>query len=495
MMNTERKGFSMSRLSFPLPFQVPFEVVIFVCVWFGVFLTRLPFLGPGYGADWDAWAMVNTARTLSTTGTYVASRLPGYPVPEIAESFLWRAGPVAIDGATACIGALGTAFFALTLRNFRSPDFVAGAFAVAFTPVIYVSSTTSLDYVWALSFLLASYYYCLRRQLIVSGVLLGLAIGSRITSGAMLFPLVLTQLEFISIERDVTAFLKISLPAVVVGIAAFLPVVMRYGPYFLTFSENGYPPIWAVVANMTVFTWGSVGCVALLGAVTVIVTRGFYPSSTASITRALRPRIVWAWLLAMTLYLIAFLRLPHKPGYLLPLVPFVILFLGRWLDRQWFIGFCSAIIVSPLILSVLSVSLMTIYGGPTLSRFARERTILGQGFVIDPLKGPILSDHSERTNDAIITDAAVRFGSGLQHQSIIVAGRWLTEVRFSAYSHDSTNVEYVDDLRQSDAVRVARFHLGLYYLPGIDIYSRAETGISLQKLGGKPLPITIPRSS
>ena len=53
-----------------------------------VFLSRVPFLLPGYGWDSDAWLIAGTARKIAQTGRYHESRLPGYPVHEVASAFL-----------------------------------------------------------------------------------------------------------------------------------------------------------------------------------------------------------------------------------------------------------------------------------------------------------------------------------------------------------------------------------------------------------------------
>ena len=58
-----------------------------------VFASRLPFLGPGYGFDPDAWRVAFAARDIVTSGHYEASRFPGYPVQEIASALLLRGGP------------------------------------------------------------------------------------------------------------------------------------------------------------------------------------------------------------------------------------------------------------------------------------------------------------------------------------------------------------------------------------------------------------------
>jgi hypothetical protein len=45
-----------------------------------VLVSGVPFLGPGYGPDPEAWRVAWAARVIATTGHYEASRFPGYPL-------------------------------------------------------------------------------------------------------------------------------------------------------------------------------------------------------------------------------------------------------------------------------------------------------------------------------------------------------------------------------------------------------------------------------
>src|SRR5579875_145893 len=47
-------------------------------------LSRLPWVGLGYGSDPDAWRVAMSARYLLQHASYLPSRLPGYPVHDIA---------------------------------------------------------------------------------------------------------------------------------------------------------------------------------------------------------------------------------------------------------------------------------------------------------------------------------------------------------------------------------------------------------------------------
>ena len=200
--------------------------LVFVAVAVVVLASRLPFLDAGFGTDPDAWRMALASRHLASAGEYEASRLPGYPVPEIVGA-LACGEAMALNGLVAVLSALGAAFFALTLRKLGSRDGVAAALALAMVPVVYINSTCAMDYVWALAFALASLYFVVAACPLAAGVLLGLAIGCRMTSGALLVPLCILLVRGGGTRRVAVDILKLIGASLLVGAVAFVPVALR----------------------------------------------------------------------------------------------------------------------------------------------------------------------------------------------------------------------------------------------------------------------------
>jgi uncharacterized membrane protein len=106
-------------------------------------------------------------------------------------SLFWKEGAVAFNAATAVMSALAVLFFALSMDRLGIAGILEASAALAFAPVIFVNSTSALDYLWALAFILGGFYFVLERRPILAGIFLGLAIGTRITSGAMVVPLLI----------------------------------------------------------------------------------------------------------------------------------------------------------------------------------------------------------------------------------------------------------------------------------------------------------------
>ena len=174
----------------------------FISLFLIVFISRLPFLNAGYGIEEDSWGIAIAAFHTKISGIYEPSRFPGHPVQELIYSTLWGAGPRVFNGLCVLFSAIGVLFFSLILKHFQFRHYFLAALAFAFVPVYFISSTYTIDFVWTEAFVLVSFYYLLKNKFIVSGIFLGLAIGCRITSGAMLFPFLIIIIYNMTIKTQ-----------------------------------------------------------------------------------------------------------------------------------------------------------------------------------------------------------------------------------------------------------------------------------------------------
>ena len=103
-------------------------------------------------------------------------------------SWLWRGGPWALNGASAVCSVVAVWSFVACARRLGCRDALLAGLALATTPVFFINSVTAKDYVWALAFI-GSLFCVLDRRPRIAGLLLGLAVGCRLTSAAMVVPL------------------------------------------------------------------------------------------------------------------------------------------------------------------------------------------------------------------------------------------------------------------------------------------------------------------
>jgi hypothetical protein len=327
----------------------------------GIFLlVRLPWLWTGYGAETDAYRVALSGLHLWQSGEYLPSRLPGYPVHELLMAPLVRVGgSIATDAATALIALVGVLILARIACELDEPSPGLVVLGMAFTPFLIINSVETKDYLWALTGMLAAYLALVHDRPVPAGLLLGLAIGCRITSGLFALPLLLLLVD----RRSWRASGGFVISASVTAFIVFLPVTLQYGTHFFAYADSRISPD-IVIRSIGQYSIGAFGAIATAVALAL---------SWRNVRRlgpiALRDVHVRIWLVAIGLYLLAFLRLPIDIAYLIPVYPFGFLILGRVLQRALFAGVLVAIVASGLL--DLDLSQMHNFNMVTFARTAR----------------------------------------------------------------------------------------------------------------------------
>ncbi len=474
-----REGLSTAR---PRPSPADFQIFLLSATL--ALLMRLPFLGAGYGADPDSWRVAWAARVIGATGHYEASRFPGYPLHELASSLIWKGGPLALNGVSALIGALGAGFFALTLRRLGSRNGLLASLAMASTPVVFIAGVSAMDYSWSLGFALAGLDFALRRRPLVAGVLGGLAIASRLTSAAWLLPLGLALAHASPPGARRRPALVLATTALAVGTLGFLPVFLTYGAGFFRYYPHRYPEALLVLKNATVDVWGIPGFVALVLAAGPRLVRGRRAPRQPSIPRTASPLLLGACGSGLALFLVAYLRLPFEAAYLVPAVPLTLLLLGQLLERRAFIACCVALLLSPWVLKVSQP------GGadrPSPGTGAVAFQALGRPFVLDSFRGPLLTDHARRVQSMRYVERSLARALRLDGRNVVIASDWLPQIRVRLGGKVEGRVEYVYLLTAAELRSLRERGARVWYLSGADWESERVNGVALREHGARPL--------
>ena len=144
-----------------------------------------------------------SARYLITHGSYLPSRLPGYPVHDIAMAAFIRGGWVLTNASTVAVALLGVYLFASIARRLELPCRGLLTFTFAFLPLLWPTSVSTLDYSWALTLLLGAYLAVCCDRPVLGGILLGLAGGCRVSYLAFGLPLALLLLRQRRLDRTI----------------------------------------------------------------------------------------------------------------------------------------------------------------------------------------------------------------------------------------------------------------------------------------------------
>jgi hypothetical protein len=431
-----------------------------------VLLTRLPWIWHGYGSDPDGYRVVATARALLHGGAYEPSRLPGYPGYEFLSVLTADGPPWTSNLVTALFSVAAFVLLALLLRQLNLRHYLLVAAGFAMVPVIYISSTCTMDYLPSVTLSLgaACALICHRSAVAtaVAGLLLGLAIGCRLTAGAMALPLCV----WLWLSRPPREALPASstFGVIALGVAAlcFLPVWRIYGTgFFLFYDNDDYPPLDVVLPRGTTQVWGPIGCAALLLAWGLLPWYRQYSRQQVSCPRK-RAMLVVA-LGVCALYAAAFVRLPDEAGYLVPLVPWMLVSL--------------AILAPPLINGLLAAALFL---SPWVS-FDGWRPALS---------GPMIEDHAVRESQDAATRAVIEAVRRLPGRATVVCG-WVLPRISLALNGDSLGphqfVYLVDNEDQYQAY--LRSGRQIYYIPGVDLYESQARQLELGEHGAQALDV------
>lgn len=327
----------------PGPARPPLDGTFLPVVLLATALSRLPFIAGSYGSDPDAWRVAFVARQLWEQGAYDVSRFPGYPLHEIAAAPFVGLGGATLSNIFTLLLFLAalTVWHSLVRTHARSPRLLTAAFA--FTPLLWLASSTTLDYAGSLFFLLLSMHRALADRPVQAGLAAGVMTGFR-PSNALLAVVPLLLLPRNAGTRQRRALVLAT--AAASAVASFLPVLIRYGATEWVSAcvrqVGGVAEPALRHALMAAYRGvDSIGPAAALLLLAALV------SGWTGLRRHLAggDRIVTAATAGLVLLLIGFFALPAERGYLVPGIPLLLLLVDRTGARAWPAAFAAALLL------------------------------------------------------------------------------------------------------------------------------------------------------
>jgi hypothetical protein len=470
------------------------NIFIFLIIFSIVLVSRIPFLDAGYGIEQDGWRVAAAARHLAIWGDYKASRFPGFPIVEFTYSLVWKGGAVAMNLLTALTSAIAAGIFSLIAKRYGCQDSFLLALTFAFTPVVFIYSTATMDYLWAMMFVMLSWYAGLKEKPIIAGLFLGIATGCRITTILLILPFTILFLEQQNSRLRYVGIMKFWIAAGVGSICAYLPVFFSYGTNFITeYRRDSPPPIFTIVRFITNDVWGLVGSFAVLVAIPFIL-KNHKKNINSSIPRTVSINHRKIWIAVLTLVAVGFALHPMKGTYLIPAIPFLLLLFARYLTRVQFISICTLIMLSSFIISFDSGD------RPWSSKPSTFSTLLniGRRVISVDILGSIFSDHSKRIQRMDYIRRVISQADTLQKPSVIIAGSWLPciiiatpyalpESEHEDYTLCRNNVEFVGLVNHKMLNQMHQRGVTVLYLPSVDEFNKRVNGIDLKKEGAQEL--------
>lgn len=435
----------------------------------GTLLTRFPFLYDGYGSEDDSWGLVLNARLMAQTGEYSFSRLPGHPVQEYVLALMPDAGAFAMNLLSALFTSIAVLVFADCLRLLKINAYLAWAVIFSFIPIVYVSGTYTIDYNWALAFILIAWNLFIRRKLLLTGVFLGLAIGCRVTSGAILVGFL--AMLYATDRASYKGFFVLCLSTILTGVLCYLPSVFTYGLAFFDTYRLPYPSIPKVIVKGSIGVWGFTGILALIYLKLKFVKR--HSLSFQS------PLFLGAFSIIL-LYTIAFVVLPQKSSFFIPAIPFVIYLASTvQLKKSEFALIGILFFLSPV---TFGLNLNDANRGSSFSGLAITAQVAGQDVFFDPLTGPLQIEQERRINRQQYIEKLLAAYEQIESQSALICGWWMNQFLENVYQNkENPNVVLVEFANSNQLDSLLNLNYDLFYLADIDKvnddrYSMNKTG-------------------
>ena len=427
-----------------------------------VFVTRLPFLGLGYGLSPDGWHIAANAHRIATDGLYSSSQGGGHPVHEIGTALMFGGNIWAVTLSSALATALSVGALALMLWRIRGEQAALLATAVGFVPVVFIASTGGSDHPWTLAALMLSTWLALEDRPILAGVFMGLAIGCRLS----VLPLGLVPLLLILGRRQSDRgghVLRLLFTGGLVAAIAYLPVVLTYGwsgaPSVRMLPTFEGAPTAVVLRRGFVDVWGLVGLLGVGFALLSAFASRRPPPIFSARTELARPSWRWtAWLLGVLIPAALFAQHPAHAGVLVPAIPFVFLLAAERLKPRIARIFAAMVILSPFILHVRP-STTAVPVAPTWSVQVGSARL-------EPFRGPLLFDRAMRQARQRVARQVIDRLPQLDPGTNVVVGPWqpMLSVLGSPRALDRVRLRYT--LAPADLTATST-QTRFYVLPGV----------------------------
>ena len=319
-------------------------------------VVSFPLIFFGYGSDNDTYAVLSAGKSTWENLLPQMSRNPGYWLYEAMVFWINRLGGyILVNGVTLAVSVFVLyRFYSLSVcQNVSNPILLT--LCLAFNPWFLIAATSTMDYIWALLFIVISIECASKDKYLIAGILSGIASGFRLGSTF--------TLAFAFIFSLFTAGIKVSLKGYfILGCTALALIILLYLPSWLIYDRSlfflkghlGDPSLWTLKMHAGRFFYKIIHLFGLPSFVVIIVALvSFALKHEGQINKN---KFIMAGVGASFGTLVLFARYPIEISYLLPFLFFSLLLLGVYLGnngRKYLI----AILVTTISYSFVNISI------------------------------------------------------------------------------------------------------------------------------------------
>jgi len=310
----------------------------------GYAIIHVPLIFSGFGEP-DGWRTGLAALGWGKGLGYEPSRFPGFPVVEltygvIAEFSPWESLWIYTNLSTLILTLVGIYFYYQIVLYHKISHPLTTVLLLYFIPAVFVNASSSMDYLWTITFILIAYWSLLQKRPTIGGIFLGFSIGARLTTGIFLLPFLLFLVlnpKIFPQKNAIRNIIRFVSSALIISVICYSPLIIKY---YLGFLNTLYPHRDFLRSGYYVMQmiFGLPGSICLI--VFIVIKR--------------KGLIQWNWELSLwgliiAAYLILFLVKPEKVEYLMPMFPFAVLWIARWLNRKNITIFTSLVIFNNIL--------------------------------------------------------------------------------------------------------------------------------------------------
>jgi uncharacterized membrane protein YciS (DUF1049 family) len=364
-----------------------------------------------YGSDPDSGTLAETANKIWQNKEYFKSRTSGFPLYEISISPLVASGKWYLSNLLSVIFGLSILLALLKLTNrkeFNHPLLVI--LSIVFAPIFIKNSTCTMDYMGALAFLSWSYVVMRQGKYFVAAILIGIASGFRPISGLFVIPLMIYAWSY---RENYSYIIKMGLLALLIGIIAYSPVLLKYG-----FLGSAYIPTDLKSAIL-------VGGYLFLNFFGIIASLVIFPSIIYifyTYRKKLSPFILFHFT-NIAIWIIMFAYMPYESEYLLPMLLSIVLLLDKHLEYRIFL-------LSTLLILSYHLVRFDLMAGSSGERYIKPA--IKEGYLIGEIKHRIFqySLRTIATNFQVTQPTILHFGDSFIP---VTNDKWLYDEKLKAY--------------------------------------------------------------
>jgi hypothetical protein len=300
--------------------------LIIVIVWF---LLTVPLSVYSYGSDPDSGRVAQTASKIWAEKDYFKSRTTGFPIYEILVTPFVVFGKWYLSNFVSIVFGLSIFFCLINLvkkdKKINNPFLLV--IAIMFSPLVLKNSTTTMDYIPALSFIFWSYNYMKSDKYFYSAFLIGISSGFRPNYGILILSLML----YVWLNnKDLKLVGKLFLVALITGLICYSPFLMKYGIPNLDIS--GGVDI-SLKNHILIFGYNGLNFFGIVPSLFI------YPILIFSLFKNKRKisNTSYYHLSNVIIHLILFSKMPYEIEYLLPILLSLICLSDILFSKKYFI--------------------------------------------------------------------------------------------------------------------------------------------------------------